>query len=213
MGSEIIFPANDDEAAAIRRLAEAMDVTDTVVLRQALRHYQRHHSLMMAGEACTYSGDAQRARDFAGTFPRSVKYEQTPGIWFFLGFNLFGEVVSLEEHDMREGGLIGKDRGLSLEETFLAHVNDRCGGRDAETEAKRWLSEFRKTFPPIEQRWYNLAEAPLGRTGVLFSPSSPDRNDILGSVFEYHDGERSGTSAHAHGCTFTKWHPLPEIPA
>ena len=57
---------SEQELAAIRELGAEKDLSDMQVLRCALRHYQRTEHLLKAGETCTWSGDAQRAADFAG---------------------------------------------------------------------------------------------------------------------------------------------------
>lgn len=57
---------SDEEQSAIERLEEELDLSNTQVLRCALRHYQSTHERLKAGETVSWSGDAQRAADFAG---------------------------------------------------------------------------------------------------------------------------------------------------
>ena len=54
------------ERSALRLLAKKQGLTVFGVQRQALRLYQQHCQRLEAGETCTWSGDAQRAREFAG---------------------------------------------------------------------------------------------------------------------------------------------------
>jgi hypothetical protein len=54
------------EAAVIEQLSQEMDLTPAAVIRQALGHYQLLCQRIKAGETHSFSGDAQRARDFAG---------------------------------------------------------------------------------------------------------------------------------------------------
>ncbi len=56
----------DDEHAAIERLMEEQELSRPQIFRCALRSYQADHERRKAGETVTWSGDAQRARDFAG---------------------------------------------------------------------------------------------------------------------------------------------------
>lgn len=55
-----------EEVAAIAELAKQQDVSPKVIIRQAVRLYQLHNKRLADGETASYSGDAQRARDFAG---------------------------------------------------------------------------------------------------------------------------------------------------
>lgn len=55
-----------DELAAISDLSARTELSEMAVIRQALRLYQQHHSRIMAGETVNWSGDEQRAKDFAG---------------------------------------------------------------------------------------------------------------------------------------------------
>jgi len=56
----------DDEQAAIERLMTEQELSRPQIFRCALRSYQADHERRKAGETVTWSGDAQRARDFAG---------------------------------------------------------------------------------------------------------------------------------------------------
>lgn len=57
----------DEEQAAINGLCVSQDISEQTLMRQALRMYQMHQQKLEAGENCHYSGDAQRAAEFAGT--------------------------------------------------------------------------------------------------------------------------------------------------
>lgn len=58
-----LTPKEDD---ALTQLAAEQDMTEQGILRLALRQYQLMHRRIEAGETVAFSGDAQRARDFAG---------------------------------------------------------------------------------------------------------------------------------------------------
>ena len=51
------------EKAVIVEIAAVYDISETDVLRCALRHYQIYYVRESAGEKCVWSGDVQRARD------------------------------------------------------------------------------------------------------------------------------------------------------
>lgn len=55
-----------EEQAAIEGLCKSQGLSEKALLRQALRLYQMHQHRLEAGETCHYSGDAERAREFAG---------------------------------------------------------------------------------------------------------------------------------------------------
>lgn len=55
-----------EEREAIKNLAVELDMPASAVIRQAVRLYQLHHHRLANGETCHWSGDEQRARDFAG---------------------------------------------------------------------------------------------------------------------------------------------------
>lgn len=57
---------SDKESAALRALAAEQGMSETAVMRQALRHYQLVHERMKAGETFSFSGDAGRAAEFIG---------------------------------------------------------------------------------------------------------------------------------------------------
>jgi len=58
------------EAAALKELAADKDMSESAVMRQALRMYQLIHERQKQGETFSFSGDAQRAKEFAGgAFP------------------------------------------------------------------------------------------------------------------------------------------------
>ena len=55
-----------EELAAIEQLSVEQKLSSMAVLRQALRLYQMRCHRLKAGETYSWSGDAQRAADFAG---------------------------------------------------------------------------------------------------------------------------------------------------
>jgi hypothetical protein len=61
-----LFNPTDEERAAIKSIGEDQDLSDGSVIRQALRHYQLTHERLKAGETVHWSGDADRAIEFAG---------------------------------------------------------------------------------------------------------------------------------------------------
>ena len=61
-----IFQPTAEEAKALAELAAAFDMSEGAVLRQALRLYQRDYYRRLAGETCTWTGDAARAKEFLG---------------------------------------------------------------------------------------------------------------------------------------------------
>lgn len=60
------FEPTDEERAALLELSRATDLSPGAVMRQALRLYQMNHFRLAAGETVSWSGDAQRAEEFAG---------------------------------------------------------------------------------------------------------------------------------------------------
>jgi len=63
---EWAFTPDTREAQAIAQLSEEQELSPRAVMRQALRLYQADFLRRKAGETVTWSGDEQRARDFAG---------------------------------------------------------------------------------------------------------------------------------------------------
>lgn len=59
------FIPDEREAAAIRHIGAEQELSDQAVIRQALRFYQMVHERMKAGETFSFSGDAERAAEFA----------------------------------------------------------------------------------------------------------------------------------------------------
>ncbi len=55
-----------EESLAIANLAIDTELPEQNVVKQALRHYQLHRHRLMKGETHHWSGDAERAADFAG---------------------------------------------------------------------------------------------------------------------------------------------------
>lgn len=62
----MIIAFNTKETEAIKVLMAETGLSEAAVMRQALRHYQLVHERMKAGETFSFSGDAARAREFAG---------------------------------------------------------------------------------------------------------------------------------------------------
>jgi len=60
------FPLSDKERAALQQIMQEQELSATAVWRQALRSYQMDHERRKSGETVTWSGDAERAREFAG---------------------------------------------------------------------------------------------------------------------------------------------------
>lgn len=58
---------------ALRRLSQDTELSEEGVMRQALRLYQLHQSRVQAGETLSWSGDAERAAQFAGTESRPAQ--------------------------------------------------------------------------------------------------------------------------------------------
>jgi hypothetical protein len=71
----IKFQPTAEELTAIRQTGAELDLSDEAVMRQALRFYQLRHTREKAGETFSFSGDAQRAAEFAGPLAVS-KQEQ-----------------------------------------------------------------------------------------------------------------------------------------
>jgi hypothetical protein len=63
--SAALFMPTYEESAVIRSLAQDQDLSESAVIRQALRLYQLNHKRLKDGETLSYSGDAERAREFA----------------------------------------------------------------------------------------------------------------------------------------------------
>jgi hypothetical protein len=60
------YRPSDDERRAIAELSVGLDLSPGAVIRQALKLYQLDYYRRRAGETCAWSGDEQRAREFAG---------------------------------------------------------------------------------------------------------------------------------------------------
>lgn len=54
------------EREALEALAQQHQMSQEGVMRQALRLYQLYHRRLKDGETVTWSGDAQRTREFRG---------------------------------------------------------------------------------------------------------------------------------------------------
>lgn len=66
----------DLEQEALERLMAEQELSAQRVMIQALRQYQSDHERRKAGEMVTWSGDAQRARDFAGDLSRPERLDR-----------------------------------------------------------------------------------------------------------------------------------------
>lgn len=64
-----------EEWSAVEELADQQELSVKATLRQAVRFYQLHVHRLRDGEIVTWSGDAQRARDFAGPLARPSQGE------------------------------------------------------------------------------------------------------------------------------------------
>lgn len=62
-----LFEASPAESEAVQHLAEVQGLSFDGVMRQALRWYQMMVFRLRAGETVSFSGDAKRAAEFAGT--------------------------------------------------------------------------------------------------------------------------------------------------
>lgn len=58
---------SEKERKALESLIESQQLSVRSIIRQALALYQQHCERIHAGETMTYSGDAQRSKEFAGT--------------------------------------------------------------------------------------------------------------------------------------------------
>lgn len=63
---QITVHMSDVEAAVLHRLSREADIPQDRVFIQALRLYHQHRERLKDGETVSWSGDAQRAREFAG---------------------------------------------------------------------------------------------------------------------------------------------------
>lgn len=84
---------SDAELAAIAALSERLDTSEHAVLRQALRLYQKHQSRLDAGETVTWSGDEQRAAEFAGPFVTRTANTRPEQVEAFANAILHGDEV------------------------------------------------------------------------------------------------------------------------
>jgi hypothetical protein len=53
-----------EEREAIKNMAVEHRMSPASVIRQAIRLYHHHEQRLAAGEVCTWSGDADRAKQF-----------------------------------------------------------------------------------------------------------------------------------------------------
>lgn len=63
--AEVALEMEGAELSALDGIATEMDMSRSAVMRQALRLYQLVRVRAAAGETFGFSGDAQRAREFA----------------------------------------------------------------------------------------------------------------------------------------------------
>jgi len=63
---EVLLEMNEAEVDVMNTLAREMEMSPSAVMRQALRLYQLAHRRAGEGERMSFSGDAERARAFAG---------------------------------------------------------------------------------------------------------------------------------------------------
>lgn len=60
---------SDDEMKAIQEIMDRHNLSEAGALRQALRLYQVWDRRIANGETVTWSGDAQRMKEFSGSVP------------------------------------------------------------------------------------------------------------------------------------------------
>lgn len=70
MPGSITVELDDAACSALHRLSVEHDMPQDRIMVQALRLYHQHNERLKAGETCTWSGDAERARQFAGKTPK-----------------------------------------------------------------------------------------------------------------------------------------------
>lgn len=63
-----------EEVATYKKLAEELGISDFALNRNALRHYQVVCERIKAGETFHFSGDEERAREFAGLPSKKLHY-------------------------------------------------------------------------------------------------------------------------------------------
>ena len=73
MSRLVEFEISNEEVEALEKLKSEQELSTKAVYRQALQLYQLHHHRLKEGEICTWSGDEQRLREFAGNFSTQSK--------------------------------------------------------------------------------------------------------------------------------------------
>jgi hypothetical protein len=125
--AEAFFAPTDEERAAIRELAAEQELSEQAVMRQALRLYQLHHVRLKAGETMNFSGDAERAAEFAGVPLPSLEVER--------------RALDLYASELERSGIV--DDGL-------AHLTGAALDRDL--TALRAIRAALSALPPLEDR-------------------------------------------------------------
>ena len=64
--TDYTYTPSPKELEALMRIAADQQLSLDGVVRQAVRWYELLHTRLKAGETFSFTGDAQRARDFAG---------------------------------------------------------------------------------------------------------------------------------------------------
>ncbi len=66
MDDFIVYKPTETEFRAIRNMMKKQNLSEQALIRQSLRLYNEHLNRLENGETVHYSGDAERARAFAG---------------------------------------------------------------------------------------------------------------------------------------------------
>jgi len=125
----------DEELTVIAQLAFWQELSTHQVFRQALRLYQLHVERTKAGETCVWSGDAQRAREFAG--------EPQPG-----------ETGTWREHPC--------DANVPPDECSTSEMLRRVANHITvpnEFDKQQWIDALRKRADEIEPKFIKPTEA------------------------------------------------------
>lgn len=111
----VSFEISDEEHTALLDLQTFQGLSRAAVYRQALRLYQSGHVRRKAGETCSWSGDAERLREFAGGVTQSVK----PGLPDLPG-HLADAVRDSALAVLRR--VVGFDQSREMAQQIIAHL-------------------------------------------------------------------------------------------
>lgn len=123
----------DAEQSALEKLMEEQALSKPSVFRQALRSYQLDHERRKAGETVIWSGDAQRARDFAG--PLYGKHQPDPRD---------AEIERLRLDVEKEQALQDSAYKAGLKAGWNLCVNDDHEGYAKATESTEHIAELKR---------------------------------------------------------------------